>query len=331
MRELFYPGSLKGRALRRMILSGIVRGETVNLEEEAIALLEKELSASLGEDVSLVFYVGTPGAYRKVTAQALGPGSKTLGFAKIAATPPTVRDVEAEHGILGRLAGNHELDGRVPRALGLFDWRGARVLLTTGGPPQPGPRRPSGEHLDFCARLFLPFREETAFGESQMLVRAAEKVGYLGTRLPDASGLFQRALEHLRAGLGPVSCPLSMAHRDFAPWNTRVGSRGLFVFDWDGARRDMPPLYDLFHFQSIQAALRGKREPLPERRLLHESLEVLWPEGHGHLSSLYLAYLLDLSLHYGEARAAAPDAGDARVYDWLLSRMQALLDREPKI
>ena len=61
------------------------------------------------------------------------------------------------------------------------------------------------------------------------------------------------ALERLHDGLGRVSMPLSLAHGDFAPWNTRLGSLSLFVLDWERASEGMSPLYDAFNFQALQA------------------------------------------------------------------------------
>jgi hypothetical protein len=47
------------------------------------------------------------------------------------------------------------------------------------------------------------------------------------------------ALERLNERLGEVSMPVSLAHGDFAPWNTRLGARSLFVLDWERASEGM--------------------------------------------------------------------------------------------
>jgi hypothetical protein len=326
MRELYYPASVKGRALRRLILAGVVRGERLDLEDEAIDRLEGELARALGEHrVWLAFYVGTPGAYRKITAQVLNAEGRTLAFAKIAASPTPISDVQTEYRVLRRLATARNLDGRVPEPLHLFDWRSAKVLLTTAGPPQPGPLRCSADHVEFCVRLFRAFAEERVFGESKMMRELSERTDKVGASMPGSAGLLHRSLDTLRLNLGPVTLPLSAAHRDFAPWNTRLGPQGLFVFDWDGARWGTTPLYDLFHFQAVQAALAGSSRAITDRRPLGEALEAIWPAGHGHLPSLYLAYLLDLALFYGEARSVAPEVGSSKVWDWLLARLDSFI------
>ena len=37
-------------------------------------------------------------------------------------------------------------------------------------------------------------------------------------------------------------------HGDFVCWNTRVGPKNLFVFDWESAAWETPVLWDKFHF-----------------------------------------------------------------------------------
>ncbi len=331
IRGLFRPSTLKGRALRALVLAGVFPGQSVPLGRDALVALEDELAGVLDErGVEIAFYLGVPGAYRKVTAQVMTPEGETLAFAKIATSPVTQELVERERRVLLRLRESEGLRGRVPEVLHAFDWVGNSVLLITGGPDRPGPKRLSYAHLDLCTNVFLPFARGGTFGESAMAARMSETLSRVGTRLP--TPLFDRldhALGRLREELGSVRLPLSLCHRDFAPWNTRVGPRGLFVFDWDGAQEGTTPLYDLFHFHAIQAALFDKRDPLPDRSLLRRSLDELWPEGHGYLPPLYLAYLLDMSLFYGEARVAVPDAGEDRVWSWFCDQVEVYLEHGP--
>lgn len=326
IRELFRPSSLKGRVLKGLILSGGLRGEGVELEAKALSNLESEASRALNEpSARCVFYVGTPGAYRKATALILKPTGETLAFAKIAATPLARADVETEHRNLLRLSGGVSLNGQVPKPLRLFDWQGARLLLITGGPSRPGPRQLSAEHVEFCAKLADLSATSGTFDASPMSGRLAERIAIVAPELPDASDLLQRAFERLRRELDPATLRFYLAHRDFAPWNTRLGPRGLFVFDWDHAEEGATPLYDLFHFQAIQAALFGRRSPVPDPRILQEAAAKICPEAREHLSPLYLAYLLDMALLYGEARVVAPEAGESGVWNWFKRSIEDFL------
>lgn len=325
--ELFRPASLRGRLYKGALSAGIVPGERVYLEGEPLSRLEGEMARLLGgRDLLVAFYVGTPGAYRKVTAQAISPEGETLAFAKIASKAPARADVRAEQRNLRRLEEVLVLHGAVPRALSLFEWRRSAVLLMTPGPPAPGPSAPSHVHTEFLAKLFAAFATPAVFGESPLSLRTSGKLDRLRPGLPGPlAALMDRAFASLSEDLGPVTLPVSVAHRDFAPWNTRLGPRGLFVFDWDRAEWGVPPLYDLFHFAAIQAVLLRRKEDLPDRRLVHGLLDPLWPEGHRHLARLHLAYLLDAALFYAEARVVAPDAGKGDVLDWFARRLEARL------
>lgn len=325
---LFHPSSRKGRILRRAISAGLVPGGEVFLQDNAVARLEEDFAGALGvEEVRAAFYLGVPGAYRKITVQVTDPGGETLAFAKIATSPATEKLIDYERGVLLRLGEGGGLRGMVPEVLHAFDWQGSRTLLITDGPSRPGPRHLTEAHLDLCARVFLPFARRTTFGESPMMERMSRRIGEVGPRLPEAlTSRLNRALGLLEEGLGPVSLPVSLSHGDFAPWNTRIGPAGLFAFDWDGAQDGTTPLYDIFHFQAIQAALLDRRDHLPDRRFLRDALAALWPEGQEHLPWLYLAYLLDINLFYGEARVVAPDAGDDRVWRWFGDKIDSFLE-----
>ena len=331
IRGLFHPSSLKARALQALILAGGVPGRNVSLRQEALVGLEDELAKALAEpEVCVAFYLGVPGAYRKVTAQVMTPEGRTLAFAKISTSHATRELIERERRVLLRLSESGGLRGRVPEVLHAFDWEESRVLLLTGGPERPGPTKLSSAHLDLCRRLFLPFARRSMFGDGAMMTRMVETLNRVGPRLPDTISVrLEQALGCIQEQLGPVRLPLSLCHRDFAPWNTRVGPQGLYAFDWDGAQGGTIPLYDLFHFQAIQAALFGRRDPLPDRPLLRRSLDELWPEGGEYLPQLYLAYLLDMSLFYGEARVVAPDAGEDRVWNWFCGQVEAFLEHGP--
>jgi hypothetical protein len=321
------PGSLRGKVLKKLIEAGAVRGERVQLEETGLAKLEAELARVLGERIHVAFYVGVPGAYRKVMAQVLTPTGKTLAYAKMGTSPMTQAAVQAERQILLRLSKGGALHGKVPEVLGWFSWQGGEVLLITSGPKHPGPRQLSNMHSEFYESLYFSSAKESVFGESRMWNRMVETSLRLNAGLADPlPTYYSRALEQLNKGLSPVLLPLSLAHRDFAPWNTRLGPQGLFVFDWEIAEDKVTPLYDIFHFQSIQAALFKRRERLPDRRYLEALMRNLWPEGKDYMPWFYLAYLVDMSLVYSEAQIIAPGVGEQRVWRWFMEQIKNFLE-----
>src|ERR687898_3683920 len=278
---LYQPSSLRGRALRTIIGAGALQGEKVWLEEDNLQRLETMVASAMGvQAVRLAFYLGVPAPHRKVTAQVLTPEGKTLAYAKIATSELAQAALKTERRALLRLSQSAGLKGTVPELLGSLEWHGGTILLITMGPPRPGPRGLSSVHLRFCTQVFQSFRVQQTFVESPMWTRMSEIWVRLQHSSPETLPTnLGPALERLHDELGPVSMPLSLAHGDFAPWNTRLGARSLFVLDWERASEGMIPLYDAFNFQALQAALQGRRRGIRDRRFVMRLLEALWPEG----------------------------------------------------
>jgi hypothetical protein len=330
---LYQPNSLRGRALRTTIGAGAVSGEKVWLEEDALARLEMMLASVVGvEAVRLAFYLGVPAPHRKVTAQVLTPDGKSLAYAKIATSPLAQAAVETERRALLRLSESADLQGAVPKVLEFLDWHGSTILLITMGPPRPGPRELSSVHLRFCTQVFESFRVQETFVESPMWTRMSEIWLRLQHSSPETlPANLGPALERLRGELGLVSMPMSLAHGDFAPWNTRLGPRSLFVLDWERASEGMSPLYDAFNFQALQAALQGRRGGIRDRRFLLTLLDALWPEGRKHLPVLYLAYLAHVTLLYSEAQSLVPGVGERKVWGWFVQQIESALNEDASL
>jgi Phosphotransferase enzyme family len=311
---------LKGFVGRTLLAAAQLRGQRLWLD---IGQLERRLAGVLGEsEVHLAFCVGTSGPYRKLTAQVMTHRDQVPAYAKIAAHRLAQDALACEHRNLLRLSAIDGLRDRVPSVLGWFGWQGTQVLVVTAGGGLVGPGRLTGRHGEFLQRLHEAFADEQPFEAGAMWARLVGTVRGLAPRMPREWSLrCQMALRQLR-GLGPVVLPLSVAHRDFAPWNTRLTSCGLFVFDWETAADGMTPLYDVFHFQAIQAAHAGR--PFHPARGRHQELSgAFWTAWNPHLVRLYLAYLLDMGLFYLEAGLHAPDGGDERVCRWFGEQIDA--------
>ena len=327
---LYQPNSLRGRAVRTIIGAGALQGQKVWLQEDDLERLETMVASVLGvEGVRLAFYLGVPAPHRKVTAQVLTPLGKTLAYAKIATSELAREALDTERRALLRLSQSEALQGTVPKVLGSVDWQGSTIVLISMGPPTPGPRGLSSVHLHFCTQVFNSFRVQNTFGQSPMLARMSEKWRTLEQISPQSlPANVEQALKRLHDELGPVSMPLSVAHGDFAPWNTRLGARSLFVLDWERASEGMSPLYDAFNFQALQAALQGRRRGIRDRRFVMRLLEALWPEGEEHLPNLYLAYLTDVSLLYSEAQSLEPGVGEKKVWRWFAQQIQSAINED---
>lgn len=327
--ELMRPGSLRGRTFKALSSAGAIRGERVWLEEDDLEQLEAELTGALGQtDIYVAFFMGVPGAYRKVTAQVMTPAGETLAYAKIGTLPSTQEVLKNERLVLSRLPEIDRLRGKVPEVLEWFDWRGGNALLTTSGPRGQGPNRLSLPHFEFCEDVFFPFAREELFEESPIWTHMVETAFRLSPYLPPSfAASYDRALAMLRNGLGGTTVPMSLAHRDFIAPNTRLGPRGLFVFDWERAREGMSPLYDVFHFQAMQSIWSRRGRLLPDQRLLERLLVRLWPGGQEYLPYLYLAYLVDMSMIYSEAQIVAPGVGEQKVWHWFMKQIESFLHK----
>jgi hypothetical protein len=307
---------------------GALRGKQVQLEDESLVRLETELAQILGEsDVRVAFYVGVHGAHQKLIAQVMTLSGEILAYAKIGVPPRAKAAVEGEHRVLLRLSESEVLRGKVPEVLGHFDWQEGKVLLMTSAPKRSGPGQLTGVHAKFCETVFSSFAQECVFGEGPIWARMTETVHRLNSVFPDPMpAYYNRALQLLGDELGSVHVPLSLAHRDFAPWNTRLGPSGLFVLDWEHAEEGVPPLYDAFHFWAIQAAIFERRRHPPDRAFLKDLLSRLWPGAQKHLRWLYLVYLVDMSLFYGEAQVIAPDVSEQHVWRWFAEQIKGCLE-----
>ena len=327
---LYQPSSLRGRALRTIIGAGALQGEKVWLEEDNLQRLETMVASAMGVDaVRLAFYLGVPAPHRKVTAQVLTPEGKTLAYAKIATSELAQAALKTERRALLRLSQSAGLKGTVPELLGSLEWHEGTILLITMGPPRPGPRGLSSAHLRFCTQLFQSFRGHQTFVESPMWSSISEIWLHLQRSSPETlPANLGPALERLHEELGPVNMPLSLAHGDFAPWNTRLGERSLFVLDWERASEGMTPLYDAFNFQALQSALLGRRKGIGDRQFLLRLLDAIWPEGRKHLPNLYLAYLTHVSLLYSEAQSLVPGVGEKKVWHWFDKQIESALQED---
>jgi hypothetical protein len=327
---LYQPTTLRGRAIRQIIGAGALGGQKVWLDEVALARLESMVASLLGvEAVRLAFYVGVPAPHRKVTAQVLTPNAKTLAYAKIATSELAQAALKTERHALLRLSGSDQLRGTVPEVLGSLQWQGGTIVLISMGPARPGPRALSAVHLHFCRHLFESFREQQTFLESPMWSSIWGMWHQLRESSPQSlPATLAPALQRLQDELGALSMPLSLAHGDFAPWNTRLGARSLFVLDWERASEGMSPLYDVFNFQALQCALLGRGKGIGDRRFCVRLLDTIWPEGRKHLPQLYLAYLTHVSLLYSEAQSLQPGVGEKKVWRWFAQQIESALKED---
>lgn len=267
----------------------------------------------------VVVYVGTPGAYRKAVF-GLWAGGEAQVVIKLALVPAADPWVAWEARVLERLKGAGE--SLAPKLFRAGQYAGRAFHATEPVTGSPGPSRLTRAHFAYSAWLFGLEASRYVWTESPLV---GELLAFLSHRgLRRAFPTLERSLVWLQERLSRRELSFGWAHRDFVPWNTRWIRGRLLLLDWEMARPHRPPGYDLLHFISMQAALRGGAARIPWM-VLREWLERHAPEWVGLERELYAIYLLDQALFYARARLEAPEVGEERVLNWLLGELKSVV------
>jgi len=313
--NLYTPQKFKGQVLKRLMAWGWVRGEAVWIED--IDILLEQFAEVLGRgDLFLAFSAGTPGAYQKVTAQIMAANGEVLAYAKIAGQEYARHALRAERNNLTKLNEFEFLRPHVPQVLAGLKWRDFEVVVTSPGPERQGPKRFNQSHAEFLRKLQAAFGEEMPFGESNMWRKMNELYAELTSQLSDAwAARYAYAMALIEKQLGGVTLPLTLAHRDFTPWNTHIYTDGLlYVFDWEFAAKGYLVNYDRSHFQFMSSLLVGFFSASGKR----------WIKSLGQKERMMvLTYIVDLGLFYSQALFARGGAED----DLVLSAAATILDQ----
>lgn len=293
---MYVPYSLGGHARKALMVLGI-RGRRVDGGDEAIGLLEAAAVEALErDDLSLSWYVADRRSESKTSALAIDARGRAVAFVKLAVTSTARRSLAREHEHLEALEAAFGGAQPAPRPLRWHRHEHVSVLVTSTAPARGGPRRFGPLHHRFLAALHERFGSSVPYLASPPWVEAAAFVEHaLFSRASSAwRDRFGWGLERLEATLGQERVATTLAHRDFAPWNTRANDAGLFAFDWEFAAPGYPVNHDYFHFAFMVALLlRGGATPADARRWLRAV-----PVPGAYDGEILLAYLLDVARQY---------------------------------
>lgn len=257
--------SLQARAMKGL-LSAVTRMSWLGWAQSGVVLASKEplaletLVAEVMGETAPVFALslGRPHRYRKVVIQVMRPTGEILGYIKLPLTEAATERVRHEAGALARLWGFADLRPHIPRVLHAGEWKDSYILFESSGPAGSSPTRFGPEHeyflhaLQGVRQVEKPGRAIAAEVERRWqrfepeLDRELRQLG---------RGVLARARQQLDGS--PVRCGIH--HGDFAPWNTRVKSGSLFLFDWESAALEAPACWDAFHFRVQVEGLLGKK------------------------------------------------------------------------
>jgi hypothetical protein len=297
---IYKPYRMTGLAAIGLMWTGLWRGQSVGVKRDALEELQKILADCLGEHhVECAFQFGATGIYSKTVILIMDSGGRTLAYAKLAAGELAQKALSYESSVLKKFANISDLRDGAPRLLAQTEWRSFPLTVISAGPPYLGPRVFSGTHRDYLARVRNATLNPGLLIESSMWHLMKRSLSqWRGTLSHQWQDRYDWAFAELEARLGRTRLDLSLAHRDFAPWNIRQHREGsLFVFDWEFSKEGSTPAWDLFHFHvASQAAFNRALDHDDVRNLIGEARRY----GIEPADDLLLAYLLDVALFHHE-------------------------------
>lgn len=256
----YAPRARMAKALLRFLIrAGLGRwvGDRVILSHARLMDLRDLVRLTTGEaSPSFAVSLGSAGAGQKSAVQVMNSSGTILCFLKLSASPDGIASLRHEASILRRLEESTILHSRVPRLLYAGDRDGQYVLAQTSGPSLQGPARMGEPHREF---LRLLARVAPAVQEGRSLVERADEhwTAKAAGLPPEIVELGRHAIRECTRILHHEQVECGLVHGDFAPWNTRIQSDSLFVFDWETADWKSPIAYDRFHFCVQTAILLG--------------------------------------------------------------------------
>jgi hypothetical protein len=274
-------------------------GDTVVLARRSKSELETRLEQALG--LSCVYLAIAPGLInykRKPTLQVMTGDGRVVAFAKIATSAPAKLSLERESDCLTELAQHRVLDGHIPRLMGRFTLDDALVTVVSPGPGHRGPNVFGRAHWEFLTTLSAATGRRLPFAQSVMWTNMTTNLQLVKGQLSSAwRTRLEVTLERVQTTLGAAELSLSLAHRDFQPWNTRLFPDGrLFVYDWEGGQPESVPLYDFFNFTFLGLLNRHQvREDVVSYLLGLARQWQPWID-ESQLPYLFAAYLTDHTL-----------------------------------
>jgi O-antigen/teichoic acid export membrane protein len=330
--QMFRPYGVRGKVLKTLIDMGVWHGTPVGGAAEPLDRLSEIIRNGLGlGDIWLGLSIGHTGAYQKFTVRVMRSDGSAIAYAKIADRTPAKMKIIAEHATLVRLSNIFELNGRVPQPLLISQFADCLLMLTTPGPDRPGPFVFLSDHECFLSILFAATQVEKPLRESQIWGGISDMMDRLSNK---ASQAWLDRLNLVRAyvfrELGHSPLRLSLVHRDFIPWNTCQGARGLYVFDWEASIAEALPQLDIIHFHAMQSAVIGNTF-LGDINSIEQATSRfadISKTSAIDFRTVYALYLLDIACYYLMARLEAPDVGTLKVLRWAEHQIDTLLGRE---
>jgi hypothetical protein len=213
--------------------------------------------------------------------------ARIRAFVKLAWSDHHAEALRREANALQRLAGTTSI--RVPRLIFSGELEGFETLILT--PVAGRPRLRPGSLGRIVRTSVAVFRLGAERGP------LSASIPWMETNRDE----WRRLVVETRAAIEPWGerpVPLGVVHGDFAPWNLLEAGRSVGVVDWEEARFDGLPFWDLWHYAVQTAALT--RRPRSSRAI-HRAIR-----GEGPLWHALRSYAADLGVPIELARVILP-------------------------
>ncbi|MEW6053098.1 MAG: phosphotransferase [Nitrospirota bacterium] len=313
---LYQPSLLRAKILKQLAIL-TARGGFTNIGKKPAVYFRKNddaIKKIFGrDDLYYAIFLGTEGCHKKITIQVMNSGGDILGYIKVSGNKDVDELLKNEAGILEDMRNLSLNNGLFPEVLYHGPVKGVDILVldTLKSAHSKYDSNLSDAHIDFLAEIFLKTSMVIKYRESKFAKRLKERVRDLEVeKLRNSEDERLRELGKIRdfieEKIGNELVPFGLCHRDFTPWNTFFHDGRLYVFDWEYAEREYPPMLDIFHFIVQDGILVRHLKPagLLKRVMKNEKMLSKYSSLVGirdELSMpLLLCYLLDISLLYIE-------------------------------
>lgn len=306
--EVYQPTSLKGKLLKaglsikqfRFILVKFMHGISVQ-ERTLLPEIQTAIEALLGEKLEYSCYIGDASIpqNRKLVIQ-IYRDQTILAYAKVTKEDCVKQIFKHEQEVLCRLsqAGVEN----VPEVLTAFSKEAIEGFVQST-------KKERGFHTlhtygaiqdEFLKNMQKPFIHQALSSELPCIRDLKKLNDYMREFSAQNQKILQSALCYIETFAPQAEMNVSLAHRDFTPWNSFFQRGTFFAFDFEYAQWNYPTHYDALHY-CIQPFIVSTKKINAKKVLNNVKDRILWGNTIGPSKKMEIAiYLLDQLLFYIE-------------------------------
>ncbi|MGH8275427.1 MAG: hypothetical protein ACRETH_01905, partial [Steroidobacteraceae bacterium] len=270
--DLYGPRRLKARLAKRLLGAAMRVGLADRVLPRVVMTTRTSPASGEGAERSLLDHIshllqrddlrfaistGNPNQHRTPMLKIMTPACESLGYARVGWNRTTKALVRHEASICATLA-RQELSFMAPQILHIGRWN-SRVFAIQSAPAQratPAPLTFNAAYLAIVTELSRLELRMISLDEAPLwrsLIRRSESITQ-----PYYRDLLRRGLAAVYNSLGSRPLPFHFCHGDYAPWNALAIDSGLLLYDWECARRQGPPGWDICNF-FVRSLWRNRR------------------------------------------------------------------------